>query len=58
MFSMFYPFFPLQASDILNLEVLDFLLLINFSILELFLTWHLRLARVTVCMYVSVIICG
>ena len=32
--------------------VLDFLLLIELSILELLFTWNIKLARITVCMFV------
>ena len=51
MYSVF-SIFPLQSLDVLYLEVLEILLLIEFSILGLFLIWHLKLAKINVRMII------
>ena len=40
--------FPLQVLDKLDLEVLDFCILSDVAILDLYLTWNIKHARIPV----------
>ena len=51
MISIMLSIFSFQALDKIDLEVFDFWLFAELSILEWFLTYFFKRARITVCTY-------